>query len=131
MEVTNETADFLKEKCSKRLESADHLSTRNAYTLPKVPATKPSMLDAYIKPEVSQNVKASDKELCSIQSALLDDKAPLTTIVEAEAKGDNVAHKQAFNAAKAAIALVENVNAKINHLRRTKIITQMNKTLLH
>ena len=29
-EVTNETADFLKEKCSKWLQNYDHLSTRNA-----------------------------------------------------------------------------------------------------
>ena len=56
--------------------------------------------------------------------------APLTAIIEADAKGDNVTHKQAVNAAKAAIELVGNANARINHLRRTKIITQMNKALL-
>jgi len=43
--------------------------------------------------------------------------APLTSIVEADAKGDNVTHKQAVNAAKAAIKLVGNANARINHLR--------------
>ena len=53
VKVTDETAAFLKEKCSKRLESADRLTTRNAYALPKVPATKTSALDAYMKPEVS------------------------------------------------------------------------------
>ena len=113
-----------------RLDSADRLSTRNAYSLPKVPAIKSSVFDAYLKPEVSQNVKVADKELGPIQSAVLDAMAPLTSIVEADAKGDNVTHKQAVNAAKAAIELVGNANARINHLRRTKIISQMNKALL-
>jgi len=56
--------------------------------------------------------------------------APLTSIVEADTKGDDVTHEQAVNAAKAAIELVGNANASINHLRRTKIISQMNKALL-
>jgi len=83
-----------------------------------------------MKPEVSQTAKASDKELKLIQTAVLDSVAPLTAIVEADAKGDNITHKQAVNAAKAAIELVGNANAKINHLRRMKIISQMNKALL-
>ena len=65
---TRTTAAFLKEKCSKRLESADRLTTRNTYALPKVPATKTSALDAYMKPEVSQNAKVSDRELGSIHT---------------------------------------------------------------
>ena len=129
-EVTNEMAKFLKDKCSMWLDSADRLSTRNAYSLPKVSATKSSVLDTYLKLEVSQNVIAADKELGSIQSAVLDAMAPLTSIVEADAKGDNITHKQAVNAAKAAIEMVGNANARINYLRRTKIISQMNKALL-
>ena len=113
-----------------RLDSADRLSNRNAYPLPKAPATKSSVLDTYLKLGVSQNVKAADKELGSIQSAVLDAMARLTSIVEADAKGDNVTHKQAVNAAKAAIELVGNANSRINYLRRTKIISQMNKALL-
>ena len=45
-----------------------------------------------MKPEVSQNAKASDRELGSIQSAVLDTMAPLTVIIEADTKGDNVTH---------------------------------------
>ena len=71
-----------------------------------MPDTKSSVLDTYLKLEVFQNVKAADKELGSIQSAVLDAMAPLTSIVEADAKGDNVTHKQAVNAAKATIELV-------------------------
>jgi len=39
VEVSNETADFLKVKFSKWLDGYDRLSTRNAHTLPKVPVT--------------------------------------------------------------------------------------------
>ena len=84
-------------------------------------ATKVPVLDAYMKPEVSQNIKTADKELGTIQSAVLDAMAPLTSIVEADARGDKVTHKQAVNAAKAAIELVGNASARINHHRRTKI----------
>ncbi|XP_065890754.1 luc7-like protein 3 [Dysidea avara] len=76
VQVTDETAAFLKQACSKRPESSDRLSTRNAYALPKVPATKTAVLDAYMKPEVSQNGKATDKELGVIQTAILDSMAP-------------------------------------------------------
>ena len=117
VEISNETAQFLKKKCSKRQEGADRLSTRNVYALPKVLATKSSVLDAHLKPE---SVKAADKELCSIQSAVLDAMAPLTSIVKADAKGDNVTHKQAVNAARAAIELVGNANARINHMREQR-----------
>ena len=130
VKVSNEMAQFLKEKCSKRIEGADRLSSGNVYALPKVLATKSSVLDAYLKPEASQSVKAADKELGLIQSAVLDAVAPLTSIVEADAKGDDVTHKQAVHAAKAAIELVGNANARINHVRRTKIISQMNKAFL-
>ena len=81
VKVSNETAQFLKEKCSKRIEGADRLSSGNVYALPKVLATKSSVLDAYLKPEASQSVKAADKELGLIQSAVLDAVAPLTSIV--------------------------------------------------
>ena len=99
-----------------RLDSTNRLSTRNAYSLQKVSATKSSVLDTYLKLEVSQNVKAADKELGSIQSAVLDAMVPLTPIVEADAKGDDVTHKQAVNAAKAAIELVGNFAQKSKEL---------------
>jgi len=117
VEVRDKTAAFLKQKCSKRLDSTDCLTVRNA--LPKVPATKSAGLDAYMymKPEVSANVKASDTELKTIQTAVLDCMAPLSTLVEADAKGDDITHKEVVDAAKAAIELMGNANAKINHLR--------------
>ena len=38
----------------------------------------------------------------------------MASIVETDAKGDNVTHKQAVNAVKAAIELVGNANARMN-----------------
>ena len=60
-----------------------------AYALPKVPATKAPVLDTYLKPKVSQNVKTADKELGTKQRAVLDAMAPLTSLIEADAKGDH------------------------------------------
>jgi len=53
VEVLNETAGLLKEKSSKQLYNDDCSSTRNAYALQKVPATKAPVFDSYMKPEVS------------------------------------------------------------------------------
>lgn len=50
--------------------------------------------------------------------------------VEADTKGDNISHKQAVSAVKTALELIGNTNTRINHLRRTKIISQMNKAFL-
>jgi len=80
-----------------------------------------------LKLGVSQITQASDTELKFIQTALLDSMAPITTT---GTKGETITHKEAIYAAMAAIALVGNANAKISHLRSTKIITQMNKVLL-
>jgi len=91
--------------------------TRNNYALPKVTATRRPRLDAYIKSELSQNTKASDKELATVQTFVLDAVSPLMKIVEADTKGDNISHKQAVSAAKVALVLIGNASARINHLR--------------
>ena len=98
--------------------------------MPKVPATKIPSLDGYLKSELSRATKAADKELATTQTYVLDTLSPLTAIVEADTKGENVTNTQGVNAAKAAIELIGNANARISHLRRTKIISQMNKSLL-
>ena len=96
----------------------------------KVPATKTPSLDGYLKSELSRATKAADKELATTQTYVLDALSPLTAIVEADTKGENITNTQGVNAAKAAIELIGNANARISHLRRTKIISQMNKSLL-
>ena len=103
---------------------------RNNYALPKVPATKTPSLDGYLKSELPRATKAADKELAKIQTFVLDALSPPTAIVEAATKGENITNTQGVNAVKAAIELTGNANPRISHLRRTKIISQMNKSLL-
>ena len=55
---------------------------------------------------------------------------PSPPLLRQTPKGDKITHKQAVNAAKAAIELVGNASARIIHCRKTKIISQMNKALL-
>ena len=55
-----------------------------------------------MRSEVPQQAKTMDSQLQRLQSFVLDAVAPLTFIVEANAKGKKVDHRQAVNAAKTA-----------------------------
>ena len=129
-EVTSETHTLLKDKCSMRAKNDKRLKSRNTYSLPKVEATKTPKLDGFMRPEISSQAKTFDCQIQRLQSFVLDAVAPLTSIVEANAKGETVSHKQAVNTATAAIELVGNASTQMSHFRRTRIITGMNKTLL-
>ena len=76
--------------------------------------------------EIQPATKAADKELAVIQSHVLDALAPLSAILETK---DDVP-EETMKAATDAIKLLGNASARISHLRRTKVITQVNKTLL-
>ena len=130
VEVFKEMESLLTEKCTSRLPNGERLKSRNNYALPKVLATKTPSLDGYLKSELSRATKAADKELATISTYVLDALSPLTAIVEADTKGENIIITQGVNAVKAAIELIGNADARISHLRRTKIISQMNKSLL-
>ena len=113
------------------------LNDFSVYSLLKVLATKSSVLDTYLKPKVSQNVKAADKELHvgSIQSAVLDAMAPLTSIVEADAKDAMAPHILMPKVTMSPINRLlmqqrQPFNCECQYLRTTKIISQMNKALL-
>ena len=113
-----------------KLPNSEHFKTRNAYALPKVPGTRTSILDGYLKSELSWPTKTTDKELTTVQTYMLDALLPFTAIVEADTRGENISNTQGVNAVKAAIELIGNANARISHLSRTKVIFQMNKSLL-
>ena len=89
-------------------------------------ASRTPQLDNYLKPEVSSAAEATNKELASIQTHVLDALAPLSAIMEAQ-EGSS---EQTLTAVMAAIKLLGNASARISHLRHTKITTQMNKALL-
>ena len=93
-------------------------------------ATRTPQLDSFIKPEIPQLVKTSDKEWARLQTFVLDALAPLTSLLEADAKGETISHDQALEAAKAATQLIGNASAQISHARKSKVLTHLNKSLL-
>ena len=75
--VSESTESLVKEACTKRLPNSARLQTRNAFPLPQVVATRTPQLDSFIKLEISQPVKTSDKEWARIQTFILDALATL------------------------------------------------------
>lgn len=130
VEVSEATAELLTERCTLGLKNEARLKTRRRYPLPKVPATRTPQLDGFIKGEVSTTTKSVDRELARIQSLVLDSLAPLTHLLEAEQKGGPPTWEEARKAVVAATELVGNASAKITHLRREKVTTDLNKALL-
>ena len=128
--VSEKTKSLVKEACTKRLINSARLQTRNVFPLPQVAATRTPQLDSFIKLEVPQLVKTSDKEWARLQTFVLDALAPLTSLLEADAKGETISHDQALEATKAATQLIGNASAQISHTRRSKVLTHLNKSLL-
>ena len=130
VEVSERTEKFLRDKCTRRVPNTERRAIRERYPLPKVVATKTPQLDPFIKQEVSAAVKSTDKQLAKAQTLLLDSLAPLTSLLEAHFKGEEVEQQQMAQAAKTAVELIGNANASISHLRREKVIGELNKALL-
>lgn len=126
-EVSEETRRILETSCLSRKSNSARLQVRNSYPLPKVVATRSLALDSYLKPELSTKVKQEDKELAKIQAFILDALAPLTSILE-ESGGDQ--DSGVYQAAKAAVQLVGNASAKVSHLRRKKVVSGLNTSLM-
>ena len=79
-------------------------------------ATKTPQLDNYLKPEISQQAKTTDKELAKIQAFVLDSLAPLSHLMVLDAQGHEITHAEAIATVKATIELIGNANAKVSHL---------------
>jgi len=124
--VSEKMGAIIYKACTTRLDYADRMKARNTYSLPKVAASRTPQLDNFIKMEIQPATKAADKELAVIQSHVLDALAPLSAILETK---DDVP-EETMKVATDAIKLLGNASARISHLRRTKVITQVNKTLL-
>ena len=128
VEVSEKTKKLLEEKCTQRVQDSVTFQTRGKYPLLKVVATKTPHLDSYLKTELSSTTKSDDKELAKIQTFMLNTLAPLTSILEADS--EKVSYDEVIDATKAAVALIGNANAQISHLRRQKVISQVNKALM-
>ena len=129
-EVSERTGKFLREKCTRRVPNSERREIREKFPLPKVPETRPTQLDPMLKSETSAATKAADKQLIKVQTLLLDSLAPLTAILEAHHKGVTLDHKEVIQAVKSGMHLIVNANAHLLHLRREKIVRDMNKALL-
>ena len=130
VEVLERTKAFLQEKCTRRVPNGERMHIRNRYPLPKVPATRTPQLDSVMKQEASSVIKSSDKQLAKVQTLLLDSLAPLTALVEAHHKGEQLDSVETLRAVKASVQLIGNANAHMSHLRRVRVIGDINKALL-
>lgn len=58
------------------------------HALPQVTTFQTPWLDNFLKPEISPATKATNKELTSIQTHVLDALAPLTANIEQESTSE-------------------------------------------
>ena len=130
VEMSERTVKFLQEKCTRRVPNSERKDIRDRYPLPKVPATRPAQLDPMMKSETSSAIKATDKQLARVQTLLLDSLAPLTSILEAHHNGDILDQKEMVHAVKSGMQLIGNANAHLLHLRRERVVSNINKALL-
>lgn len=124
--VSEETETTLERCFSKTLKNSERLRIRDSYGLPKVLATKTPHLEPFLKEEISQATKSTDKELARIHTFLLDSVAPLTAVLERSSD----LHPDVQKAIKSACQLLGNASVKLSGLRREKIITSLNRSLL-
>ena len=126
-EVSEETERLLKTSCTRSVSNEVRRRTRSKYKLPKVEATRTPRLDHFMYTLAPQTAKAADREWSRIQTFVLDSLAPLTTILD---NTDNMSIEEIREASFTAVELIGNANAKISRLRREKIVSSINKSLV-
>ena len=109
------------------MQNAERRQIRERFPLPKVLAMRTLQLDAFVKPEVSPSTRAMDNQLAILQTHTL---APLTSVLEAQVKGESLEGKNMFQPGTTAVELVGNVNAHLTHLCREQVVNDLNKSLL-
>ena len=122
-----ETRKLLEESCTQRVQNSSRIKKRSHYPLPKVAATRTPQLDGFMRLEVSNVIKAGDKELAKLQTFVLDALATLTLTLEWENRGYDYGKNDIMQAVTTAVELLGNASARISHL---KVVTELNKSLL-
>lgn len=128
--VSESTATTLDKYFTKTLKNPERLKIRNAYGLPKVASTKTPQLEPFLKEEVPANAKTADRELARIHSYLLDSIAPLTAVIDKKVTGSDHLHPEVITALHSTCQLLGNASGKLAGLRREKVMTSLNKSLL-
>lgn len=127
VDVSENTRKLLTDSCTRSVSNELRKKTRSPYPLPRVPATRTPRIDHFMRAEILQASKSLDKDLAKIQTFALDAMAPLTAMVE---NVDTISKEDLQLALTSAIQLIGNTSARISHLRREKIVSTVNKSLV-
>ena len=137
-EVSEETERLLRTSCTRSVSNEVRRRTRSRYKLPRVEATRTPRLDHFmhtlapqsakvVDRELSRSAKVVDRELSRIQTFVLDSLAPLTAILD---NNTEMSIDEVKEASITAVELIGNANAKISRLRREKLVSSINKSLV-
>ena len=126
-EVSEETERLLKTSCTRSVSNEVRRRTRSRYKLPRVEATRTPRLDHFMHTLAPQTAKVVDRELSRIQTFVLDSLAPLTALLDNNAE---MSIEEVKEASIATVELIGNANAKISRLRREKLVSSINKSLV-
>ncbi len=124
------TRRFLTERFSKPLPNEARLRVRRQFALPDVEATKVPQMDFFVKSHASNAAKSTDRELAKLQALINDGIAPITAILTKGDKEESMSGDEVLKAAESAAELLGNASAKLSQLRREKLTSDFNKSLL-
>ncbi len=128
--VPERTRRFLTERFSKPLPNEARLRVRRQFALPDVEATKVPQTDFFVKSHASNAAKSTDRELAKLQALINDGIAPITAILTKGDKEESMSGDEVLKAAESAAELLGNASAKLSQLRREKLTSDFNKSLL-
>ena len=92
---------------------------------PKGPSHTDPRLDQFLRMEIPQATRALDKDLSKIQTFTLD---ALAAVLEADVSA--LTPEQLRKALTASVQLLGNAGAHISRLRREKVVSALNKSLM-
>ena len=126
LEVSDETYSLLTKVCMQSVTNDERKAARKRYKLLKVPATRTSRLDPFLKTEIPQTAKFLDSNLARVQMLYMDALAHLTALSESE----ELSFENVRRVTTTAMALIGNANSHLSRLRREKLVNSFNKSLL-
>ncbi len=118
------------QRSSKPLPNEARLRVRRQFALPDVEATKVPQMDFFVKSHASNAAKSTDRELAKLQALINDGIAPITAILTKGDKEESMSGDEVLKAAESAAELLGNASAKLSQLRREKLTSDFNKSLL-
>jgi hypothetical protein len=127
LEVSPGTLSLLDDACTQSVLNESRKRVREPYQLPKAASTRTPRQDSYMRSETPQGIRTMDRELSRVQTFMLDTLAPLVAIYEYT---HDLSPDDIKEATTAAIKLLGNASAQVSQLRKEKVITSINKSLL-